>query len=128
MPLFAGGAALALSVTSESRLVLGIVLLALATACVWTYLPPFWALPTAILSEAAAAASIGLINSVGNLGGFVGPYVVGYLQTATGSTHAGMMALVVSLVFAGIVVLRLHPGRRPRQTIVDSIKISATEH
>ena len=112
LPLFAGGVALALSVAAESYVVAGIVLLALATACVWTYLPPFWALPTTILSEAAAAASIGFINSVGNLGGFAGPYAVGYLQTATGSTHAGMMTLVGSLFLAGILVLQIHPMRR----------------
>ncbi|OFV94967.1 MAG: hypothetical protein A3H28_13050 [Acidobacteria bacterium RIFCSPLOWO2_02_FULL_61_28] len=127
LPLFVGGAALALSVTWESRLVVGIVLLALATACVWTYLPPFWALPTAILSEAAAAASIGLINSVGNLGGFAGPYVVGYLQTATGSTHGGMMALVGSMLAAGVLVLQLRPARRPPQTVVDPTISTATE-
>jgi ACS family tartrate transporter-like MFS transporter len=115
LPLFAGGVALALSVASESHVVAGIVLLALATACVWTYLPSFWALPTTILSEAAAAASIGFINSVGNLGGFAGPYAVGYLQTATGSTHAGMMTLVGSLALAGLLVLRLHPAGRPKE-------------
>ncbi|MGH9783704.1 MAG: hypothetical protein ACRD88_05920 [Terriglobia bacterium] len=68
-------------------------------------------MPTTILSESAAAASIGLINSVGNLGGFAGPYAVGYLQTATGSTHAGMMTLVASLALAGLLVLQLHPAR-----------------
>jgi ACS family tartrate transporter-like MFS transporter len=111
IPLFGGGVALALSVAAGSYVVVGIILLALATVGVWTYLPSFWALPTTILSEAAAAASIGLINSVGNLGGFVGPYAVGYLQTATGSTHAGMMTLVASLALAGFLVLQLHPPR-----------------
>jgi nitrate/nitrite transporter NarK len=110
IPLLGGGVALALSVAAESYVVAGIILLTLATVGVWTYLPSFWALPTAILSEAAAAASIGFINSVGNLGGFAGPYAVGYLQTATGSTHAGMMILVVSLALAAILVLQLHPA------------------
>ena len=114
-PLFLGGLTLALSVALGAHLTASIVLLTLATACLWTYLPPFWALPTSILSESAAAASIGLINSVGNLGGFVGPYTVGYLQTATGTTAAGMVALVVSLLLAGFLVLRLQPVRRPRR-------------
>ncbi|MBI1956733.1 MAG: MFS transporter [Acidobacteria bacterium] len=109
LPLFAGGAALALSVVMSSQLVAAIALLTVATACVWTYLPSFWALPTAILSEAAAAASIGLINSIGNLGGFVGPYAVGKLQTATGSTGAGMTSLVISLILSGFLVLSLRP-------------------
>lgn len=108
-PLFLAAVALAASVKLESHLALAMVSLTMATACVWTYLPGFWALPTAILSEAAAAASIGLINSVGNLGGFAGPYAVGYLQTATGATAAGMMVLVASLIVAGLLVLRLRP-------------------
>ena len=107
LPLFAGGAFLALSVVMSSQLVAAIALLTAATACVWTYLPSFWALPTAILSEAAAAASIGLINSVGNLGGFVGPYAVGKLQTVTGSTGTGMTLLVVSFMLSGFLVLSL---------------------
>jgi len=112
-PLFIAGAALALSVEISSHLVAAIVMLTIATACVWTFLPPFWALPTAMLSEGAAAACIGLINSVGNLGGYAGPYVVGYLQTATGSASGGMSVLVVSLVMAGLLVLLLN---RPTMT------------
>jgi len=117
LPLFAAGVALALSVTTGSRPVASLLMLTIATACVWAYLPSFWALPTAILSEAAAAASIGLINSVGNLGGFVGPYAVGYLQTAAGSTATGISALVVSLFLAGILVLSLRPARSLTQAL-----------
>ena len=111
LPLFITGAALLVSVAAGARPIVSIVMFTIATACMWTFMPPFWALPTAILSEGAAAASIGFINSVGGLGGFAGPYVVGYLQTGAGSTAAGMIALVASLFLAASLVLRLKPPR-----------------
>ncbi|MEG9528026.1 MAG: MFS transporter, partial [Hyphomicrobiales bacterium] len=66
--------------------------------------PLFWSLPTAFLSGAGAAAGIALINSVGNLAGFVSPYVIGALRDATGSTAAGMYALAVMLVVGSVCV------------------------
>ena len=57
----------------------------LALAGLKAYMPAFWAMPSLILTEAAAAGSIGLINSVGNLGGFVGPFVLGYVENMTHS-------------------------------------------
>ena len=77
------------------------------------YLPGFWALPTSFLTGTAAAASIGLINSFGNLGGFVGPYVVGYLSKKTGSYFSGILYLSASaLVASGLILsLRATKGR-----------------
>jgi ACS family tartrate transporter-like MFS transporter len=75
--------------------------------------PCFWALPTLFLSESAAAASIGLINSVGNLGGFVGPMVMGYLASRTHSFAAGLWYLVGSLIVSGILMLTVGAGRHP---------------
>jgi nitrate/nitrite transporter NarK len=66
----------------------------LAIASIHSYEPPFWALPTTILSESAAAASVGLINSIGSLGGFVGPFVMGHLVTQTGSLASGLAWLL----------------------------------
>jgi MFS transporter, ACS family, tartrate transporter len=107
VPLFITGAGLGASIAVRTHPLAAMILLTLATSCVWTFAPIFWALPTALLTEAAAAASIGLINSVGNLGGFVGPYIVGYLERRTGSMAAGQAYLVASLLLAGIVVLRI---------------------
>jgi MFS transporter, ACS family, tartrate transporter len=73
--------------------------------------PVFWAVPTRFLSESAAAASIGLINSVGNLGGFAGPMVMGYLASRTRSFSAGLLYLVASLFASGIFMLAV--GRQP---------------
>src|SRR5438876_3089473 len=71
-------------------------------ACYFAFHPAFWTVPSAFLGESAAAASIGLINSVGNLGGFVGPLIMGYLVTRTHSFNTGLSYLVGSLCLSGI--------------------------
>src|SRR3954462_5082579 len=69
--------------------------------------PVFWAMPAAFLSGAAAAAGIALINSIGNLGGFVGPYLVGLMKDATGSTDGGLLALSCILVLGSFLATRV---------------------
>ncbi len=64
----------------------------------------FWALPTAWLSGAAAAGGIALINSIGNLAGFFGPYLIGWLKEATGSSSTGLLALAILPLVAGVLV------------------------
>jgi nitrate/nitrite transporter NarK len=64
------------------------------------------------LSESAAAASIGMINSVGNLGGFFGPMIMGYLVSRTHSFRAGLLYLVGSLCLSGVLMLAVGAGRR----------------
>ena len=70
-------------------------------------LPTFWPLPSLYLSGAAAAAGIALINSVGNLSGFVGPYITGQLAELTGSQQAGMWVVGAVMVMAGVVVIAM---------------------
>ena len=65
----------------------------------------FWTMPAALLSGAAAAAGIAMINSIGNLGGFVGPYLVGLVKDATGSTDGGLIVLAAILVVGSITAL-----------------------
>ncbi len=67
----------------------------------------FWTMPAALLSGAAAAAGIALINSVGNLGGFAGPYLVGLVKDATGSTNGGLVALAVILAIGAVLATRV---------------------
>jgi nitrate/nitrite transporter NarK len=86
-------------------------LLILSGACTTAFMPSFWQLPTAMLSESAAAASIGLINSVGGLGGFVGPYFVGYLRTLTGSFSLSLVFMVAALFLSATLVLALRINR-----------------
>ena len=68
---------------------------------------PFWSLPGRFLASSASAGGIALINTVGSLGGFVGPYAVGLVKDATGSFSGGLLFLALLLFAAAIGVLRL---------------------
>lgn len=84
-----------------------IVTLTVATMGILTGLSQFWVLPPAFLGGAAAAAGIALINSVGNLAGFVSPFIVGWIKDATGSTNNGLYVIAVSLIVGGAIVLAI---------------------
>ncbi len=79
----------------------------LAASGIWSTLGPFWSLPTAFLSGTAAAGGVALINSIGNVGGFVGPYVIGYVKQTTQSFTSGMLVLAGTLLIAGFLALRV---------------------
>lgn len=74
--------------------------------------PTFWSLPTALLSGTAAAGGIALINAVGNLGGFLGPYMFGLVKDSTGSDTIGLLAIAIAPVVSAIVLLALGHDRR----------------
>ena len=107
MPAFGGGLGLALSAyfLQHRQPVAAFLSLCLAAAGIWSTLGPFWSLPTAFLSGRAAAGGIALINSVGNIGGFVGPYVVGFVKQATNSFTSGLLLLSSTLFAAGFIAL-----------------------
>jgi nitrate/nitrite transporter NarK len=90
---------------------LSIIFFIMVGGAYYAFHPAFWAVPTEFLSESAAAASIGLINSVGNLGGFFGPLVMGYLVSRTRSFTAGLWYLVGSFFVSGILMLTVGAGR-----------------
>jgi ACS family tartrate transporter-like MFS transporter len=115
VPIFLCGVTLLLAVIFGSNTTLAVTLFTLVGACYFAFHPCFWAVPTAFLSESAAAASIGLINSLGNLGGFVGPLMMGYLVNRTHSFTAGLLYLVGSLCLSGTLMLAVGAGRRPLQ-------------
>jgi MFS transporter, ACS family, tartrate transporter len=71
------------------------------------WLGPFWALPTAFLREQAAAGGIALVNSMGAVGGFVGPFVLGEVKQRTGSFAGGLLILAGALALASAIVLGL---------------------
>ncbi|QCP52407.1 MFS transporter [Trinickia violacea] len=71
---------------------------------------PLWAMPSTFLSGAGAAAGIAMINSIGNLGGFVGPFAIGWLKTLTGGYAAGLFVVAASLALSAM--LTLFVGRR----------------
>lgn len=105
LSLVAVSIGLALSAVLNQRVGLAVAMFCVAGAGLYAYLPGFWALPTAFLTESAAAAAIGLINSIGNLGGFVGPYVVGRLTKSTGSFYSGVIYLSCSALVSACLVL-----------------------
>ncbi|MDR6290974.1 MULTISPECIES: MFS transporter [Inquilinus] len=85
--------------------VLALVCLGVAAIGIYATLGPFWTMPPVFLGGTAAAGGIALINSIGNLGGFVGPYAVGWIKDSTGSFTAGMGFLAGGLVGAAVIAL-----------------------
>jgi len=112
IPMFSSGVSLLLAVLFGTNVVLTVCLFSLVCAGYFSFHPAFWAVPTAFLSESAAAASIGLINSLGNLGGFFGPWIMGYLVHRTRSFNAGLLYLVGNLWLSGTLMLAIGAGRR----------------
>jgi ACS family tartrate transporter-like MFS transporter len=93
-----------------------VLMLSIATIGFYCAHPGFWPLPNVFLGRAAAAASLGLINSFGNLGGFLGPYILGALSDRTGGFGPGLLYLAVSSTLSGLLVLlvrRALVGRTP---------------
>jgi MFS transporter, ACS family, tartrate transporter len=112
IPVLLSGVALFLAIRSGSHVGLSIIFFTLVGAAYYSFHPAFWAVPTEFLSESAAAASIGLINSIGNLGGFFGPMIMGYLVSRTHSFTAGLWYLVGSFFVSGILMLAVGSARR----------------
>jgi MFS family permease len=79
---------------------------------VWAFLPVFWAMPSEILSESAAAAGVGMVNAVGSVAGFAGPFAFGYLNSRTGSFSYGLALMMLCAIAGGLLVLRV-PAARP---------------
>jgi ACS family tartrate transporter-like MFS transporter len=82
-----------------------VVLLSVATIGFYSAHAGFWPLPTVFLGRAAAAASLGLVNSFGNLGGFLGPYLLGIFSDRTGSFGPGLLYLAACSLASGLLML-----------------------
>jgi ACS family tartrate transporter-like MFS transporter len=89
-----------------------LICLSVAAWGIYGSLPVFWTLPTAFLSGASAAGGIAIINALGNLSGYYGPSIMGYLKDRTGGFEAGLQALGAAGAVAFLVVLALHHDRR----------------
>ena len=114
LPLLVGGVALG-AVSLVTNPAIAITLFSIAIMALYAFRSPFWALPSLFLTRSTAAISIAVINSVGNIGGFVGPFIFGALKDRTGNAAAGMMFLSGMVVIAAFMtwIIRLHPGREP---------------
>lgn len=114
VPITLGMAGLVLVPFTRGHLALTITAFMLIVAGIKAYQPAFWSLPSLFLTDVAAAGSIGLINSVGNLGGFLGPTVLGGVENLTGSFVGGIYYLAGSMAVCATIILRLGVGKRER--------------
>jgi predicted MFS family arabinose efflux permease len=112
VPLLASGAMYCCLIFSLSDTPLAIFFLLLGSGTLYAVYPVFWSLPTMILSETAAAATFGLIVSVSQLGGIVGPYVIGLLNDETHSLAPGFAFIALMYIAAGILILKLRIQQR----------------
>ncbi|SCM79150.1 putative tartrate transporter [uncultured Pleomorphomonas sp.] len=95
-----------------------LVALSLASIGLWSVIGPFWAFTTARMGGLAAAVGVALINSIGNTGGFFGPYVMGWLKGATADYRVGLDVLALVLVFGAVSMGLVRTGRSA-ETIAD---------
>lgn len=103
LPLVCAGVAY-LFVGAASNFPISMTLLVLGGGIFFSYYPVYWSIPTMVLSETAAAASFGMINSLGHIGGFIGPYAVGRLNDRTGTLSAAFLLIAVCYLLAGTVL------------------------
>lgn len=106
LPLFLAAFGIAGGAYSHSPR-LYFVFMLLTAIGVYAPMSVWWSYPTSFLSGSAAAGAVGLINSTGNIGGFVGPYITGWLKQSTGSYLAAMLYLAGSLAVAAALILTL---------------------
>ena len=104
VPLFIAAAGLTGLISQPRSISLSVVLFTMVCMA-YAYLPTFWAIPTELLKQSAAAAAVGLINAVGSAAGFAGPYLFGYLNTRTGSFSSGLALMMVSAIAGGLLIL-----------------------
>jgi MFS transporter, ACS family, tartrate transporter len=103
-PAFLGAAAMGAAAFVHS-VAPAVALISIAVLGVFSMMGPFWAMPTSLLSATTAAAGIAFINSVGNLGGFFGPYIIGRLRNSTGEFRGGLLAVASALAVSGALAL-----------------------
>jgi ACS family tartrate transporter-like MFS transporter len=114
-PAWLGGFGFLLSATTTDPAI-SLGALTLGAVGIYAALPVFWALATATLSGTAAAGGIALINSFGNLSGYLGPYAVGLLRDWTGGYSAGLMVLAGGMIVAGLLVIAARATIAPALT------------
>jgi len=102
--LLVGAAALVVCGYATSSALISIVALCGAVVGIMCYQSTFWPIPSSFLTGSAAAAGLALIVSIGNLGGFVGPYLIGEIRETTGSFSWALIAVAAFLILAAILI------------------------
>ena len=122
IPLFIAAAGIAASTVLDDP-TLKMIAFSVAGFGIFACLPVFWTLPTAFLSGAAAAAGIAVVNSIGNLAGFAGPFAMGWIKDHTGSYAGGLLLLAgLGIVAMGIVLSLRHDDALERVPGVPAAK------
>ncbi|HKV40191.1 MAG TPA: MFS transporter, partial [Blastocatellia bacterium] len=120
LSMAAAALGLVLTTLFQTNLPFAVAFFCLAAAGLYSFSPTFWALTTTYLTGSAAAAAIGLINSIGNLGGFVGPAVVGRLNQRSHSFFTSIVFLSLSALAASGIVLALRPAGTKRAASIQN--------
>jgi D-galactonate transporter len=116
-PLFVAAAGIAVSTALDDP-TLKMLSLCVAGFGIFACLPVFWTLPTAFLSGAACAAGVAVINSIGNLAGFAGPFAMGWIKDHTGSYAGGLLLLAaLGIVAMGIALVLGHDEATQRAPV-----------
>ena len=115
VPIAIGALAIALVPATRGNLTLTVIFFMITYFGIKAYMPAFWTLPGLFLTESAAAGSIGLINSISNLGGFLGPSLLGKLETVTGSFVGGLYCLSASMGLSAVILFFLGIGGRMKK-------------
>jgi len=110
VPMLMGALGLVIAVNFATQPAIAILGLTIATMGALTGLPMFWPVPTAMLSAGAAAGGLALINSMGQMAGFLSPILVGFVKDATGSTDVALYVLAAVIVGGSLLALRMTRG------------------
>ena len=119
LPLLGLALSLLASVLLKDQPWLSFACLVLAGAFLQSAAPVFWTIPPLLFTPSVAGPARGAINALGNLGGFIGPFLVGWLKDVFGSTDAGIFTLVGFLVISFIVIAALSVPERVRTSEPD---------
>ena len=114
LPRLVAGVALAVLAFQAANVAVAMILFSIAFAGIVAAYPPLWAIPSTFLSASAAAAGIGLINSIGNLGGFAGPYLIGFFSDRNGTYLGGLWVMVAALALSGACALLVRKTAKPQ--------------
>jgi ACS family tartrate transporter-like MFS transporter len=106
VPMMVASLAFVLMATLGTRsLFFSLLLWCVVASCIYSVFGPFWALPSVFLTGSSAAAGIAMINSLGNVGGFVGPYAIGAIIKNTGSANGGLVFVALTLLMSAVLIL-----------------------
>ena len=109
IPAAIGAVFLAAAIFAHGNLIAALTCMTIATAMLWVAYVVFWAMPSQYLKGDAAAGGIALINTIGLMGGFLSPTIIGWVKTATGSLQGGLFVMVGLSAVGAIFLLAIRP-------------------